>query len=149
MAVIQGAQPGVPILELGDSSRVLAAVERDEMGPETVQAIGRRYGVDAVLMGTLETERPRPSFSVNSFVESMNASAEIEGVLSARILQTRSGATIWTNAARGKESVAQVRVAQGSLPQFGARDPEGAESRLVLSLVTVLSNDFKPRWERR
>jgi hypothetical protein len=146
MAVVQAAQPRVPILELGERSRVLAALGHQDLDPEAIRALGEKYGVDAVLVGELTTRSPKPRFSVNSLVESMRASADIEGVLSARLLQTRNGATIWTNAARGKQSVAHVNLVQGSPPRIGATDPNGAESRLVRSLVATLSADFRPSW---
>jgi len=149
MAVVQGAQPGVPILELGDARRVLAAVGHDDIDPEAIKAIGEKYGVDAILVGELETHQPRPNFSINSLVESVKAGADIEGVLSARMYQTRSGATIWTNAARGKQSVANVSFSRGAIPRIGGKDPATAEARLVHSLVGTLAADFQPRWERQ
>ena len=148
MAVIQGAQPGVPILELGDAKAVLASLERDDLDHETIKAIGKKYGVDAVFIGEFSSQVAKPTLSVTS-LRSLHAGADVEGVLSARILQTRSGATIWTNAARGKQSLASLNLAKGSLPDLSGQDLDTAESKLVRSLVTLLTGDFKSRWVKQ
>jgi hypothetical protein len=147
VAAIHAAQPGVPILELGKKRRVLRSVERDVLDPEAIRAIGEKYRVDAIIVGDLDVERVRPRFSVNSLMESASAGAYIEGSLGARIFQARSGATIWTNAARGQEAIAHVNVRNRGLPRLGATDPEGAQGRLVRRLVGRVTADFWPHYE--
>ena len=149
MAAIQSAQPGVPILELGEEGRVLRSVQRDALDPETIYAIGEKYRVDAIVAGDLDAEGVKPEFSVGSLMQSMSASAYIEGFLTARIFEARSGATIWTNTARGKETVAHVNISKSSLPHFGAKDPGDAQGRLVRGLVARVTADFWPHYEKQ
>ena len=110
LATIQSAQPGTPILELGDQVRVLGAVDGTALDPETIRRIGEKYQVDAIVVGMLGTQEVKPRVSVGPSLEGLSASAEIEGVLDARIFETRSGATIWSAATRAKQSVARVEV---------------------------------------
>jgi hypothetical protein len=149
VAAIQSAQPGVPILELGDESRVLRSVQRHELDPETIHEIGKKYRVDAIVAGDLDTKGVRPEFSVDSEKHSMSASAYIEGSLSAKIFEARSGATIWTNAARGKETVAHVNLSTSRLPRLDAKNREDANGRLVQGLVARLTSDFWPHYEKQ
>ena len=44
---IQHAQPGVPIVELGSSSEVLNGVGKSQLNGEALQAIGKKFNVDA------------------------------------------------------------------------------------------------------
>lgn len=148
VAAIHAAQPGVPILELGEKSQVLLSVQRAALDPETIRAIGEKYRVDAIVAGDLDVERVRPRFSVNSLMESASAGAYVEGSLGARIYEARSGATIWTNAARGREAIAHVNVRNRGLPQLGATDPGGAQERLVHRLVGHVTADFWPHYEK-
>jgi hypothetical protein len=150
LATLQQAQPGVPILELGGESHVLQAVGHEALDPEAIQAIGEKYHVDALVVGHLETRGAVPSFSMSSFAESLSASAgaDMEGTLSARILETRSGATLWARSAQWKEPLARVDLTQGTLPQLGATDANGAEARLVHGLVSSVTGDFWSHWER-
>lgn len=149
VAAIQSAQPGVPILELGEKGRVLRSVQRDALDPEAISAIGEKYRVDAVVAGDFDAEGVRPKFSMGSMMKSMSASAYIEGVLIARIFEARSGATIWMNTARGRETVAHVDISKSSLPHFGAQDPGDAQGRLVRGLVARLTTDFWPHYEKQ
>ncbi len=151
MAVVQGAQPGVPIVELGDSKRVLASVKRDRLDHEAIKAIGERYDVDVLIVGAFTSEKAKPRFSMQSFT-SVQAGAKLEGVLSARIYQTRSAATVWTNAARGYQDLASVNLDpsfQGTLPRVSGQDLDTAEQKLVRSLVVTLTQDFRSRWVRQ
>src|SRR5262245_23676559 len=56
---VQAGQPGVRILELGAQDRVLAAIGRRELDFEAIQAIGKKYGADAVFTGQLELSEVR------------------------------------------------------------------------------------------
>lgn len=146
LATIFSAQPGVPVLELGTEGNVLGSVERPELDVAAVQAIGKRYLVDALVVGTLDLHDVTPNVSVGSGVR---VGADVEGSLNARILDTRTGATIWTSATRGRQPVAHVGVDGGGLAGIGARDPDQARSRLVLDLVDRATADLWPRWERQ
>lgn len=142
---LQAAQPGVPVLELGPQGAVLGAVGRPALDIETVQAIGKRFGVDALLVGVLDAKEVSPKFSVESGAR-LSAGADIEGSLSARLLDTTTGATLWTTATHGRQSVARVDVSREGLSGIGGRDPQGARAILVQDLVTRATADLWPRW---
>jgi hypothetical protein len=148
VASLHSAQAGVPVLELGPLERVLASVGHETLDPDAVRAIGARYRVDVVTVGDLGIDQPRPNFSIQSFTEA-NASAEILGTLNTRFLDARSGATIWSDQARGKRTVAHLNMAAGRRPQFGAVDPDGENSKLVAWLVRRVTGDFRGYWARQ
>jgi len=148
VASLHSAQAGVPVLELGPLAQVLASVGHEALDPDAVRAIGARYRVDIVTAGDLDLDQPQPNFSIRSFTEA-NASAEILGTLNTRFLDARSGATIWSDQARGKRTVAHLNMAVGRRPQFGAVDPEGENAKLVTWLVSRVSGDFRGPWARQ
>jgi hypothetical protein len=148
LAAVQQAQPGTPVLELGEQTQVLGTIRADALDPQTIRSIGEKYGVDAVVVGVLGAQEVRPKVAVNPS-EWISASAELEGTLDARILETRSGATIWTAAARSREQVARVDVSGGGLSGIGANHPDEAKQRLVRGLVEQATIDFWPHWERQ
>jgi hypothetical protein len=143
---IQEAQPGVPVLELGQETEVLQALSRDRIDPAAVQAIGKKYQVDAVVFGQLTATDVSPRISLDTLGKSVNARAELEGKLVAKICDAKSGATLWTNAADGRETVAAVQLSRGGVAG-GGDDLDQAQGRLVQSLVAQLTNDFWPHWE--
>jgi hypothetical protein len=69
--------------------------------------------------------------------------------LDARILETRSGATVWATAARAKQPVAKVNVSAGGLSGIGANNPDDARDHLVQCLVEQATQDFWSHWERQ
>ena len=146
LASVQSAQPGVAVLELGPRERVLAAVGRGALDPETIRAIGEKYELDAILVGELETREIQPRVSVRE-MSSFRAQAEIEGVLNARIFETRRGATLWTTSAETRAALARVELD----PFRGGGDmdtnaPERVRSAVVRELVSQATADFQPRW---
>lgn len=148
LANVHAAQAGVPVLELGPLPAVLRTVGHEAMGPAAARAIGERYGVDALLIGDLVVVLPRPSFSVRSLTRA-EASAEILGTLSTRLVDAHSGATVWSDEARGKRTVAHVGLSAQRPPRIGASDPESEHEQLVAWLVDRVTNDFRGHWVRQ
>lgn len=146
---IQSAQPGVRILELGDEERVLKLVQRDRLDLGAIQAIGKKYNVDAVITGHLNVTGVKPKVRLSTLLESMSVHANVEALLSAKLLETAGGATIWTSSARGKETVAHVTLISNGPAYFDASDPEHAYGKLVQGLVKKITKDFRIRYIRK
>ncbi len=134
LAAMQSAQPGTPVLELSDQGA---------LDPRTVRAIGEKYGVDAIVVGALEAHKVKPNVSFDSAVRWVTASAELEGVLSARILDTRTGATLWSSGARAKREIAHLDVSNGNV---AGTSPDDARQELVEVLVGSATADFWAHW---
>lgn len=149
LAAMHSAQPGTPVLELGNERALLGALNSKSLDPETIRAIGEKYRVDTIVVGMLGTQEVKPKVSVGASLENFSASAEMEGLLDARIFDARSGATIWARSARAKEQVARVDLSMDGLSGMGANTPDDARSRLVQSLVERATIDFWPRWEKQ
>jgi hypothetical protein len=145
---VQSAQPGTRILELGKREPILRAIEHDELDFEAIRTIGERYQVDSVLVGGLEVTDVKPKVRVSTFLTSMSARAEVAATMSVRLVETASGATVWSSSARGQESVAHVSIVSRGPADFGASDPESAYGRLVQTLVHQVTRDFRARYEK-
>lgn len=146
--MLQDAQPGSRIVELGGERRVLAQVGHGELDFEAVRAVGAHYGVDAVFAGDFQIGEPRPSLRVGRALTTMKAQADITGRLDARLLETRSGATVWSRSSRASADVARVGISKG-LPTFGATDPARVHGTLTRQLVVNLGGDFYATWQRQ
>jgi len=148
LAAIQEAQPGTPVLELGKQAGILHSIRSDDLDPPTIRAIGEKYKVDAIVVGMLGAQEVKPKLAVGG-LDAISASAEMEGLLDARIFDTKSGATIWTRAARAKEQVARVDLSIEGIAGVGANSPGESKNRLVQSLVERATVDFWPHWEKQ
>ena len=149
LAAMQAAQPGTPVLELGKEAGVLKALSSDTLDPATIRAIGEKYNVDAIVVGMLGAQEVKPKVAIGGSLDAISASAEMEGLLDARIFDAQSGATIWTRAARAKEQVARVDFSLEGLAGMGATSPGESKNLLVQTLVERATVDFWPHWEKQ
>ncbi len=148
MMRIQSAQPGVRLLELGSKEQVLQALHRRELDPETIKSIGDKYGVQAVLLGRLEISDVKPSVAFSPDLTAASANASVNGELSAKLLETATGATVWSNGAHGKWSVGGVTLTSGGLSNVGFIDPKEKYEQMLRDLTWTATNDFRPRYEK-
>lgn len=145
---LQGAQSGVRVLELGSLNRVLETVGSDTLDLGAVRAIGDEYGVELVLTGHLDMSQVKPKLSVSRSLTQMSVRGDVEGTLTAKLQETKSGATVWTRTARGREAVAHANVISRGPADFGANDPEATRTKLTQALAWQATDDFRSHWVR-
>lgn len=146
---LQAAQPGVPILELGNQAKVLREAGFDTLDAGAVKAIGKEYGVDSLLTGTLEVTRSLPDVQFGQDLTSMSAASYMRANLNARLRQTRTGATLWSNGAHGKWKLASLNLAAGSPSSIGIGNAEETYKKMLQELAWVGTFDFRKSYETR
>jgi len=144
MQQLQAAQPGVRILELGTEQEALASLGKTVLDAEAVRMLGERNRCDALVVGNLETREVAPSVSVSS-LRSLSVSAQASAMVGAKLFDTRSGATLWSDSASGTREVGGVSVSHRSA-SFGADNPDDAYRALVSHLVYVVTDSFRAHW---
>jgi hypothetical protein len=142
---VQEAQPGTPVIELGTMPQVLGSIGRSDLDFEAVKLLNAKYGVGAVVVGKLDVRKVKPSVKIGVLLKDMTVSAYVEATLTARLLATTTGATVWSNSAQGRENVASVSLMKGDT-WFDAQEPEKAYGNLVDQLVSVITDDFRSHW---
>ncbi|MCJ7588767.1 MAG: DUF799 domain-containing protein [Candidatus Aminicenantes bacterium] len=145
LEVLVKSQPGARIKELGREDEVLQDIGANRLSPDALEALRRRFNVDAVIFGTLDVSNIRPRVDLISIISTLSVSAALDAVLTARLLDTRDGTTIWTDSARDRKTVAQVSVWRDGGIFFDAHDPERAYGSLIRSLVARTTRDFQWR----
>ena len=146
---LQSAQPGVPILELGNQANVLREVGFGALDTDAVKAIGKKYGVDSLLTGTLEVTQSYPDVKVGQDLTSVSAASYVRGNLNARLLQTLTGATVWSNGAHGKWKLAGLNLSSGHLSSIGMSNVEDTYKKMLQELARVGTADFRKSYETR
>jgi len=119
------------------------------MAPDTVQAIGKKHNVGAVVLGNLEISEVKPRPKVFSLVKSVGVKAEIDVFMTAKLLETEHGATVWTGSARDAKAVARITMFPGGRAFFDSRDPEECYGDLVESLIGKITADFRVTYKMR
>jgi hypothetical protein len=143
-AHIHSAQPGTRILELGSRDVVLAAVGGRQLDANTLRKIGEKYGVDAIFLGDIAYSEPRTDVSVTDITKlEGRVRTEVRGDMSARLVETRTGASVWSSSSWAKRQVGRLDVSaeQGVSGSMRSSDPR---EEMVAALVFHLTQDFRP-----
>jgi hypothetical protein len=146
---IQSSQPGIRILELGHKEQVLRSVQHAELDLEAIKSLGEKYHVDALFTGHVDVSDVKPNIQLTSLLTSLHVQADVKASLTAKLYETRLGATLWTDSARTSQTVGHVGIYPDRPVEFGARNPEDAYGQLVDTLVYRIARDFRVRYERR
>jgi hypothetical protein len=150
LQMLHHAQPGVRILELGPEARLLSELGHSELDFEAIRALGARFGVDALFIGALELSQLKPDVRLSQGLTSVRAAANVNGRLATKLLETRSGASVWSRSAHASANVARIGASTGGgLPSFRVGDPRDAYAGLVPQLVDQLGHDFYPTWTKQ
>ena len=140
----QSAQPGVRFLELGPLEPILTSFGADHLNPDILMTLAGKYHVNAVFTGHLEISEVKPKIRWNAVATTIKAEAYLEGMLTVRLLESGSGAILWTNSSAAKKSVAAISLNRNGPVGVSINDPEAKYGNLVRELVYNCTNDFFP-----
>ncbi len=139
-------QPEIRLVELGDEKAALEAVGLAHLGPDAFKAMGKKYDLNTIFTGNLDVTEATPSCV---FVPGYaNVEAKVNARLTAKLVETRTGATVWSNSARDERTVAGVEKF-GHEFAFKAEDPEEAYGEMARSLCRRITHEFRGHWESR
>src|SRR5688572_20830504 len=148
LRAVQAAQPGTRVVELGSERDVLASVGRRSWDRETFRLVSEEHGVDAIVLGRLNVERQKPDVKFSSFVKSVEVKQDVNAELTARVVETSSGATMWSDGAACTHNLAHGGFS-GRDAHFGANDPEAVYGEMVDGLVWQVTDAFRPHYVTR
>jgi hypothetical protein len=141
---IQAAQPGTRFIELGNREAVLAAVGGGQLNPDAVRKIGEKYGVAAIFLGDIAYSEPKTDVKLTDLTKlEGGVRAEIKADISSRLVETTTGASVWSNSAWVRRQLGRLNVSaehgvSGGLSKSNPRD------EMVPALVYQLTHDFRP-----
>lgn len=138
-------QPGIHIVEIGDEATVLAAVSQTSLGFDAWKAIGEKYGVRTVFAGNLDISNIQPKISIGPGLAFASFEAEVTATLSARLVETGTGATLWTNSGTERRTVGGIS-RWGNSFAFSADNPDQTYGEFAHSLTRRITQDFRQTW---
>jgi hypothetical protein len=145
---IQAAQPGTRFIELGSRDALLAAVGRNQLDADAAKRIGKRYGVDAVFLGEVAYSDPKTDVRVNDLTKlDAGLRTEVKGDISAQLVETASGASVWSNSGWVRRQIGHVNVSEYGVS--GSMTKSDPREEMVPALVYQLTHDFRPTTERQ
>lgn len=142
--LIQSAQPGTPFIELGTRDAVLAAVGTRQLDVDAFRKIGEKFGVAAVFVGDLTYGEPRTDVSVSDLSRlEGGARTTIRADISSRLVETRSGASVWSASTWVTRQVGRIRVS-AERGVSAKMNQSNSHAEMVPPLVYEITHDFRP-----
>lgn len=146
---VQTAQPGTRFIELGDRDAVLAAVGAKQLDVSALRKIGEKYGVAAVFVGQLAYSEPTVDVKLMDLTKLEGGMrAEMRGDVSSRLVETATGASVWSRSAWARRQIGSVNVSAEQGVSGGGRTSNPREAMLP-TLVYQLTHDFRPTSTRQ
>jgi hypothetical protein len=140
---VQAAQPGTRFIELGNREAVLAAVGGGQLDADALRKIGKKYGVGAIFLGDIAYSDPKTDVKITDLTKlEGGVRTEVKADISSRLLETTTGASVWSNSAWVKRQIGRVNVADQGLNV--AVSKSNPREEMVPALVYQLTHDFRP-----
>jgi len=139
----------VRIVELGSVADILQATGSNRLDQAAFKALGDEYQVKTIITGELVVSDVRPDITITPGGGFMSFSAEVDASLDAQMVETATGASIWSKSASATQRVSSVSIFGGKDIAFDAEDPEKAYGKLIDALIEETTEDFRVRWERK
>ena len=146
---IQEAQPGTRVVELGTEQQVLASVDARTWDRQALRDIKEKHGVDVVVLGRFDVERVKPQVNVSTFVKTLSVKQDVNAELTARLVETDSGATMWSDGAKCTTTVSHAAFNTRGEGNFGATDADAAYGEMVDGLVYRVTDAFRTHYVNR
>lgn len=138
----------VRITRLGSRADVLADIGQSRLDRDAFKAIGEKYQVRTVFTGDVVVSDVKPNVTIGQSLLHVGVSADVDATLTAQMIETESGASLWSASARDVQRIGGVEIAGDQSVIFDADDPENAYGRLADNLVYAVTHDFRSRWTR-
>ncbi len=146
---VQGAYPGTPILELGTRDAVLESVGAIQLDTHAIATIGKKYGVAAVFLGDIRYSEPNTDVRLVDLTKLEGGiRTEVKGDISAKLLETQTGASVWSSSAWAKRQIGRVTVSATDRMSATMRDANPRRD-MVSALIFHLTEDFRPKAVRQ
>ncbi len=110
---VQSAQPGTRLVELGTAESVLATIGARQLDADAIKKIGNRFGVAAVFDGNIKFSEPKVNVGggiMDLATAQGGVRAEMRGDMFARLVETKTAASVWSNSSWITKQLGSVSV---------------------------------------
>lgn len=147
--VARADQGLVRMIGFGSEKEALGSIGKSRLDPDTFKALGTERGVKTILVGEITVSDIKPGVQISGGFDAGSLTAKVDATLAVQLIETSTGASIWSSSARATHSVGHLSVFKGGGFVFDAEDPDDAYGGLVDSLVAHVTRDFRATYERR
>jgi len=117
--------------------------DSEQRNQAVFKELGLRHDARTILVGSLEVSDIRPNLSIANTLRSGTLTANVDATLTVDLIESETGASIWSASARATRTVGHISVFDGKHFTFDAEDPEQAYGELIDTLVARVTSDFR------
>ena len=129
---------------MGNRETVLAAVGGRQLDADALTKIGEKYGVTAIFLGDIVYSDPKTSVKISDLTKlEGGVRAEIRADISSRLVETRTGASVWSSSAWVRRQIGRLNVS-AERGVSGATSTSNPREEMMPALVYQLTHDFRP-----
>ncbi|MHB9029042.1 MAG: hypothetical protein ACYC9O_09750 [Candidatus Latescibacterota bacterium] len=139
----------IRIVQLGPENEVLKSIRQGSLSQAAFRELGKEREINTVITGELIISGVRPNVGITPGFGYIGISAEVDATLTVQLIETSTGASLWSSSASETKSLGSISIFEGRDIAFNADDPEKAYGKLVNSLVNEVTKDFRITRERR
>ena len=110
--------------------------------------LAKSHGAQTILVGSLKVSDVRPNLNISNTLRSGSLTANVDATLTVDLIESATGASIWSASARATRTIGHISVLNGKHFTFDAEDPEQAYGDLIDALVTQATSDFRGTYVR-
>ena len=144
---IQAAQVGIPIVELGSEEKVLKSIGSNQLDLAAMQKIRQQYNVSAVFTGSVIYSDVDTDVNLEDIMEfEASVDTTLHATLSAKLIETDGGATIWSDSTSWKRNLGNVSVSENTGVSVGTKGYDDAYKKLIPDMVYDVTHDFRGRY---
>jgi hypothetical protein len=148
LGAVHAAQPGTPVLELGNGALALPAAQGHRPDAAAIRALAAREHVQALWIGELIETQEQPRLAINAEYGSASASARLKASVSVRLFDGATGATVWSAASERSIPLMSVDGTLRGLGRLHTTPLEEARTILVRDLVEDVTCDLRGHWQQ-
>ena len=123
---------------------MLGAIGARQLDVEALRKIGHKYGVAGVFIGEIAYSEPHTDLKLTDLQKlEGGVRTELRGDISTRLMETATGASVWSSSAWARRQLGSVNVSaeHGVSGAIGSSNPR---EEMVPALVYQLTHDFRP-----
>ena len=144
---IQTAQVGIPIVELGTENEVLKRIGSERLDPEAFEKIAQRYKVAALFTGSVIYSDVKTNVNIEDITRlSGSVDTKLNGTLSVKLIETESGATLWSDSTSWNRKLGNIRVNNKTGVSVGLDGYDDAYRKLIPDMAYSVTNIFRGRY---
>lgn len=143
---IRKDQGVVSIIELGPEVSALQEVGRHKLDADAFKALGDKHKIRTIFYGEIEVANVMPDVSITPGLDFIKVEAEVEAVINAQMIESATGASLWSGSGRAVEKIGGIDFSGGSIVGFDAENPHKTYKKLFNNAIKEVTKEFRMGW---